>query len=109
MSIHLDEEAASFDPDADDCAAIPRCIGVLGENGRCRLCGRQGEGEEPLSAASDEDAPDLSSSDEESDEAGKQSCGVRWIGSCVRQRRNGRSATVRRSRLHWGLKFRRSL
>jgi hypothetical protein len=69
MSIHLDEETASFDPDARRLCGDPACIGVLGENGRCRLCGRQGEGEEPLPAASDEDAPDLSSADEESDEA----------------------------------------
>jgi hypothetical protein len=63
MSIHLDEETASFDPDARRLCGDPACIGVLAENGRCRLCGRQGEGEEPLPGASDEDSPDLSADD----------------------------------------------
>lgn len=68
MSIHLDEETASFDPDSRRLCGDPACIGVLAEHGRCRLCGRQGEGAEPLSFASDEDAPDLASSADESDD-----------------------------------------
>ncbi|MBL8633000.1 MAG: hypothetical protein JNM40_07225 [Myxococcales bacterium] len=67
MSIHLDEETASFDPDARRLCGDPACIGVLAETGRCLLCGRIAEGEEPLTHTSDEDAPDLAASDENAD------------------------------------------
>lgn len=46
MSIRLEEEA-TFDPEARRLCGDPACIGVMGDDGRCKECGRIGEGEEP--------------------------------------------------------------
>ena len=47
MSIRLEEEEAAFDPDARRLCGDPACIGVVGDDGRCKECGRISEGEEP--------------------------------------------------------------
>ena len=56
MSIHLDEEAPSFDPESRRLCGDPACLGVIRDDGRCSECGRIGEGEEPHKTSFPDDA-----------------------------------------------------
>ena len=57
------EQAEEFDPAARDLCPDGGCVGVIGDDGRCRVCGRASEGSPvgeraPASADSDGDEPD---------------------------------------------------
>lgn len=63
MSIRLEEEVA-FDPEARRLCGDPACIGVVGDDGRCKECGRIGEGEEPHARHFAEDEGESDAEDE---------------------------------------------
>ncbi|MCS6912801.1 MAG: hypothetical protein NZ890_06140 [Myxococcota bacterium] len=41
----VEQEETGFDPETRVLCADEACIGVVGEDGRCRLCGRPGAGD----------------------------------------------------------------
>lgn len=63
MSIRLAEEDAPFDPESRRLCGDPACIGVIGDDGHCKECGRIGEGEEPHARHFSEDEGQTSAGD----------------------------------------------